>query len=186
MLDTYIKSKGISKTIIHNNNRNYVNEINWDADYDGDKANIVLDLNDNNSKQHYNIELDNENLAQILNIPSIDIPLEKRLTQDFNDTQPKSPIFIGFDENDKLQTPFDDDITKNTESSLFTHISSPTKNEEFFIPVSIDKKTNTKKHRKNKKTHKKLTTSKKSHKIYRNTKSMRNSLKNKKYSRRTL
>ena len=43
MLNTFIKNRGTTKTIIHNNNDNNVNEINWDADYDGDVANISMD-----------------------------------------------------------------------------------------------------------------------------------------------
>jgi hypothetical protein len=75
MLQTFIKNKGITKTIIHNNNnnRNEINEIKWDADYNGDKANISIDMNENNGKivKHYDIELDNDNLAELLSIPSV-------------------------------------------------------------------------------------------------------------------
>ena len=42
MLDTYIKNRGSTKTIIHDNNKNNVNVIKWDADYDGKEANIYL------------------------------------------------------------------------------------------------------------------------------------------------
>ena len=35
MLDTYIKNRGSTKTIIHNNNHNKISEANWDVDYDG-------------------------------------------------------------------------------------------------------------------------------------------------------
>lgn len=83
MLDTYIKNRGATKTIIHNNNRNAVNEINWDADYDGNVANIAFDINDNGKAQHYDISLDNQNLADILNIPSVKGSLHKRLSTDF-------------------------------------------------------------------------------------------------------
>jgi hypothetical protein len=47
MLDTYIKNRGSTKTIIHDNNQNNINQINWDADYDGQNANISLDLTNN-------------------------------------------------------------------------------------------------------------------------------------------
>ena len=71
MLNTYIKNRGTTKTIIHENNHNKVNTINWDADYDGETAHISLDSNVNGRKDHYNIELDNEDLANLLNIPTI-------------------------------------------------------------------------------------------------------------------
>jgi hypothetical protein len=83
MLDTYIKNRGSTKTIIHDNNKNKVNEIKWDADYDGNEANISLDLNNNKKSEHYNIKLDNNDLANILNINSVKTPIHKRLKNDF-------------------------------------------------------------------------------------------------------
>ena len=83
MLDTYIKNRGSAKTIIHDNNRNNVNVINWDADYDGNEANISLDLNNNNKAEHYDIKLDNDDLANILNVNSVKTPIHKRLKNDF-------------------------------------------------------------------------------------------------------
>ena len=84
MQDIYIKNSGITKTLIHsnNNNKNEINEIKWDADYDGNVANISLDFN-NNGMSHYDMKFDNEDLANILNVPTINIPLEKRLKRDF-------------------------------------------------------------------------------------------------------
>lgn len=83
MLDTYIKNRGSTKTIIHENNRNKVNVIKWDADYDGNEANISLDLNNNNKAEHYDIKLDNDDLANILNVNSVKTPIHKRLKNDF-------------------------------------------------------------------------------------------------------
>jgi hypothetical protein len=83
MLDTYIKNRGVTKTIIHDNNHNSINEINWDADYDGNVANISIDLTDNGRHGHYNVTLDNNDLANILNVPSVTLPIDKRLKRDF-------------------------------------------------------------------------------------------------------
>ena len=83
MFDTYIKNKGATKTLVYDNNHNSVNEINWDADYDGKVANISVDLQNNGIKKHYDVTLDNQDLANILNVPSINLPLEKRLKRDF-------------------------------------------------------------------------------------------------------
>lgn len=96
MLSTFIKNKGISKTIIHKDNKNYYNEMNWDADYDGEKANISLDINDNGSKGHIEMKMNNDELAEILNIPSVDKTLDKRLYNDFL-TRTSKPI-----EEDKI------------------------------------------------------------------------------------
>jgi len=96
MLSTFIKNKGISSTIIHKDNKNYYNEINWDADYDGEKANISMDINDNGSKGHVEMNMNNDELSEILNIPSVSKTLDKRLYSDFLTRRPKHI------ENDKV------------------------------------------------------------------------------------
>ena len=83
MLDTYFKNKGITKTIVHNNGVNTVNKIKWEADYNGDVANISIDVDDNGSNEHYTTQLTNEDLDNILNIPSINKPIDQRLLNDF-------------------------------------------------------------------------------------------------------
>jgi len=92
MLNTFIKNRGSTKTIIHNSNSsnnshnhlNAVNEIKWDADYDGDIANISVTSDTNGQKKHFNITLDKNDLEHILNIPSVDMPIHKRLKMDFS------------------------------------------------------------------------------------------------------
>lgn len=89
MLDTFIKNRGETKTILHNNNNNHndISKINWDAEYDGDKANVSLDFDTNGKKGHYDLELNNNDLAEILNIPTINSPIDKRLLYDFKRQQ---------------------------------------------------------------------------------------------------
>ena len=77
MLNTYIKNKGHTKTIIHNNNKNRVNELDWDAEYDGNNANILLTTTNNGKKKKIGIQLDNNDLANLLNISSINMPLNR-------------------------------------------------------------------------------------------------------------
>lgn len=64
MLNTYVKNKQQS---------------NWDDDY----ANISIASNINGNKTLIDIELDNEDLANILKIPSVVTPIDKRLKMDF-------------------------------------------------------------------------------------------------------
>jgi len=146
MLDTYIKNRGATKTLIYNNNRNNVNEINWDADYDGEVANISLDLQNNGRQKHYDVTLDNEDLANILNVPSVNMPLDRRLKRDFKKPYDPNMYKIEFEE---LKSPPLMPIApqrkseKTIEELLETvrqtplHISSPAPNEEFIIPVSL-------------------------------------------------
>ena len=187
MLDTYIKNKGITKTIIHNNNNTQVNKMNWDADYDGRQANISLDVNSNGKIGHYEIELDNEDLANILNIPSVDTPLEKRLTRDFKKTNKfnENPLLIEFDSPPLV--PLEPSYHKQ-DNPFYTHISSPLKNEEFIIPLTVKKKssqsnyfTKTPYRKHSKKSHKfyrRIKSSISKHKTYKN--------RHKKTSRRTI
>jgi hypothetical protein len=152
MLNTYIKNKGITQTILHNNNRNHINEINWEADYDGDLANIYVDTNKDGKRKHFDISLNNEDLANILNIESVNMPIEQRLQYDFNDQNyVKEPFYIELPEpesehrrkpifiKDKLSSHAFDNLLSN--NLLSKHISSPLSNEEFLVPLTIDKNT---------------------------------------------
>ena len=86
MLNTYIKNRGITQKLI--NNQKLLNKINWDVDYDGQKANISFTSGTDCNKNHFDIQLDNEDLANMLNIPSVSTPIDKRLKIDFN-----TPLF---------------------------------------------------------------------------------------------
>ena len=84
--NTFIKNKGVTQTYTYNKRRNkrHASEIDWDAEYDGKIANISVNLQQSDGdKQHYDIKLDNHDLAQILSMPSINTPIDKRLTDDF-------------------------------------------------------------------------------------------------------
>ena len=146
MLNTFIKNRGTTKTIIHNNNDNNINEIKWDADYDGDGANISLDLTNNGNVNHYNVKLDNDDLANILNINSVKMPIHKRLEKDFKKTR--------FHKDPSMYNVYLDDfrspaIQKEMESDSFvdeilqslkpnSQVLSPLSNEELIIPLTID------------------------------------------------
>ena len=81
---TYIKNKGVTQTTIKDNHHHTkTNEIKWDADYNGKYANIKLDVADNGKKNKYRIKLDNKDLANMLNVPSVNRPIDQRLEMDF-------------------------------------------------------------------------------------------------------
>lgn len=147
MLDTFIKSKGMAKTIIHNNNKNYYDEVNWDADYDGQKANISLDINENGIKEHVKMEMDNDELTELLNIPSENKMLDKRLYNDFLSNRPKMNYKL-------LEIPKDSSKKKKKvhfnnlmDDKIYTHISSPVPQEEILIPLTIYNNKTHKQHR---------------------------------------
>jgi hypothetical protein len=83
MLETYMKNKGTTKTIFHNNDTNIVKKYDWDIDYDGDTAKISIDTNQNGKPGHYDLEFDNNDLANIFKINSVKKPINERLLDDF-------------------------------------------------------------------------------------------------------
>jgi hypothetical protein len=151
MLNNYVKNRGTTQTIIRKNNKNHFNEINWDADYDGNIANISVDTNINGTNRHMEFNLDNQDLSNILNIPSVNLPIHKRLEQDFMTPSFTNPTFS----NDKIiyqieipnkkkqisqsETSYD---TDSISSKPKNYISSPLSNEELLVPITINEKTN--------------------------------------------
>ena len=92
-MSTYIQNYGITKTYIKDKNRKIKNEIKWVGDYDGNKANIKLDINDNGNREFVSMQLDKDQLINILGIQPVEMSLEKRLTNDFL-KDPYNPITL--------------------------------------------------------------------------------------------
>ena len=80
---TYIKTMGSAKAYVQRGMHRNANEVSWDVDYDGDNADIDLNVDYNGETTHYKAVLSNEDLANLLNIPSVNEPLENRLQNDF-------------------------------------------------------------------------------------------------------
>ena len=157
MLNTYIKNRGITQTLINNNNQKQFNQINWDADYDGQTANISFTSDTDGNKKHFDIQLDNEDLANILSIPSETIPIDKRLQMDFKTPFRREPQFLKIEIPD-IKTPnlvprqpsYLVDEPKAHEETIQelvqsikpnNYLSSPLPEEELIVPITIDNKT---------------------------------------------
>jgi hypothetical protein len=148
MLNTYIKKQGITQTIVHDNDHNHFNQVNWDADYDGNTANISVNSNTDGKRDKFNISLDNEDLANILNIPSVNMPIHKRLKIDFQKPsyKPEHHYFVELP-TPRLPTPrlitpeLEPKKPKILEEIINSGITSPATNEEFIVPLTIDKRT---------------------------------------------
>lgn len=87
-----LKNRGITKTEFIVNGHKKNNKLEWNVDYDGKKADVCLGTMNNGHKQKYKARLDNKalakllntnDLANILNMPAQETPLEERLTNDF-------------------------------------------------------------------------------------------------------
>ena len=88
-----IQTHGFSKTLINNNGDKTINKFEWNGDYDGSVANIDVDVIKNNKKNKINLQLNNEDLNELFGTHSIEIPLEKRLQDDFL-TDTYEPVFL--------------------------------------------------------------------------------------------
>ena len=160
MLNTYIKNRGMTQTLVHNNNRNHFNEINWDVDYDGNIASISGISNTDGNKRHFDVKLDNDDLSRMLNVPSISMPIDKRLQYDFSEqsfrnepsimqvqlpnvkTQQFLPVKPSYIVQEKeTTTPETASIEDIIQDANNNYLSSPLSNEELIVPITIDKKT---------------------------------------------
>jgi len=150
--NSYIKNVGSTQTIIGNRCQSHVQEMDWNADYDGDRAKVLLRTNTDGSKHNYQFTLDNDDLANILNIDSVNIPIHKRLKSDF-----KKPGFRYKPNLYRIQLPAPEVMRESfssssssfpssssslsdllSSSSPDSYLSSPSSDEEFIIPVSLN------------------------------------------------
>jgi hypothetical protein len=153
MLNTYIKNQGITQTIVHDKKHNHFNEVNWDADYDGNTANILVKSNVDGKREKFDISLDNDDLANILNIPSVNMPIHKRLKIDFQEPfNKREQYLLELPLTQRLVTPrlvtprlvtpeLEPRKPEIFEEIVNSGITSPATNEEFIVPLTIDKKT---------------------------------------------
>lgn len=114
----YIKNQGNAKTVTYKNKKKDVKQVNWNAEYDGNVANLAVNLLVNNKFRHYEATLDNKDLEEMLSIPTVHLPLEKRL-QDFKEKNnpyiieiPNRPLTI----NNNSKFVFKQKITKSKKS----------------------------------------------------------------------
>jgi len=91
MSDLYIRSKGATKTLIRSNNIEKIKQFDWDADYNGERANISLDMSEKGEHDHYQIQLSNDDLKKLFIVPSVNEPIHQRLQNDFLEPKKSYP-----------------------------------------------------------------------------------------------
>ena len=121
MNNSYIKNSGFTQTFIKNGKDSSISEISWDGDYDGKSADISLISNINGKKENVNFILNNNQIANLLNVPSINKSIDERLINDFSEQTKTIPR-----------------LYSNTKNN---YLSSPKIDEEFIIPLTMQKKT---------------------------------------------
>lgn len=117
---------------LDNNNPQTFKTINWNADYNGNIANVNINTNSRGKKNNYNVKLSNEDLSYILNLQTSNIPIDKRLQQDYLETSNKLEYM----------------------PLHYNYISSPKYNEEFIVPNTVGTKNKKKSTSHKLKTHK--------------------------------
>lgn len=145
-MNDIIKNSGTNQTIIRKNNHHFIRETKWDADYDGKIANISMDENNNGIHREYKMRLNNDDLANMLNMKSVNTPLHKRLEMDFNlknkpqfnieDISFQKGLNLASKPEPTLREPTLREPTLNLASNPISkglYLASPRPNEEFVI-----------------------------------------------------
>ena len=84
MNNVEIQNRGMSQTISSINGKQHVDQIKWDAGFDGKNADVSFDLMKDGKTGHFNVQLDKDALAKMLNIKTVNKPIEKRLLSTFS------------------------------------------------------------------------------------------------------
>jgi hypothetical protein len=89
-----IQNYGFTKTMIRDNNTSKTSDIKWLGNYNGETANIDVDINDNGEKKNIHMQLNNDEILKLLGIQPVEMSLENRLKNDFlnNETVVPSPM----------------------------------------------------------------------------------------------
>ncbi len=153
----------MSQTISSINGKQHVDQIKWDAGFDGENADVSFDLMKDGKTGHFNVQLDKDALAKMLNIKTVNKPIEKRLLSTFSTFGksgaksrvkriPLEQMIIEFDDppypllkNPPLEkvsatqepNPREIEVPNQLSQLLeqLTHISSPFANEKIVVPM---------------------------------------------------
>ena len=146
MKSNFAISSGSAQSVTINNGKAKTNGLKWDANYNGEVANVDLNLNENGREQHYKVEMTNEELEKIANMfatRSNDEIIDKRLLADFNENNMKPQMILEINDINSYRQPRRPRLEMQnpvSSSNYLTHISSPTSFEDLIIP--FEKPTN--------------------------------------------
>ena len=62
MNNTLVLNSGSTQSVLINNGQAKTNGLEWNANYNGDIANVDLKLNNNGREKHFNVEMTNDEL----------------------------------------------------------------------------------------------------------------------------
>ena len=79
----FVQSKGYVKTMNYVNGKKAEEGVQWDSDYNGEKAHVRMWLNRNGKKESFHKDLNHLEIEKLLSLPSVDQSLDQRLSKDF-------------------------------------------------------------------------------------------------------
>lgn len=107
--NTWIENAGFTETLYKENGKKRHNAVNWDLTYDGKKAHVDFGLDNNGKKEQVHMNLTNSDIMKLLEMNSIPVPLEKRLTSDFLKNnyieETPTPLFISNQPTIRIRIP---------------------------------------------------------------------------------
>lgn len=78
-----VYSSGVSKVMTEHNGQRHSKELDWEQEYDGKKADIHLNVNQDGHQIHRDFTVRNPDLDRLLSTPAVTKRLETRLLEDF-------------------------------------------------------------------------------------------------------
>lgn len=90
----HIENYGYTNTMINKDNKKSNVSMEWEGNYDGNIADLTLKLNNNGNEKVIDFKLDNQDLINLLNIPSQQTSLDERISYDIMNQQPLQIIEI--------------------------------------------------------------------------------------------
>ena len=144
MNNTMVLNSGSTQSVLINNGKAKTSGVKWNANYNGDIANVDLKLNDNGREKQFKVEMTNdelENLADMLVMPRpVSKPIHNRLLEDFDDnnmfSNMKSPMIIELDNTKPYIHNQPEQLLTPKPRNFLTHISSPNSFEDLIIPFN--------------------------------------------------
>lgn len=96
--NVWLKNVGFTETVVNKNGHMDRSAANWGLQYDGENAHIDFAISDKNKRKKIHMDMNKNDIMNLLKIPPENIPLEKRITDDFlrndNSPFPATPLFL--------------------------------------------------------------------------------------------
>ena len=83
MKNAYLSNGSAEVEYIYNGNQMKFNKTSWSGEYDGREGNLDIEVEENGHLKKTHIDFTNKDLANLLNIKSVEKPLYQRLKNDF-------------------------------------------------------------------------------------------------------